>query len=453
MEQQQTKTGDLQPKPPARTPDVQRQQQLNQTMRELLREPATLEDLNIPIGIVTDLILRMLFNEGEVSLRRFTDVLCISGTVLDATLLKMQSDHIVEIAKAGTIGRASYVYRLTDEGLLRARDAIDRSMYVGPVPVPIEQYNQAIMLQTQTRRRVPTEEVQTSISHLILPEDFHRRIGPAVNSGSSLFLYGPPGNGKSTVAQAIAKLISGSDPIWLPYAVTLGGQIISTYDKLVHNPIEWASKEEAEAWGAYDHRWQRFERPAVMVGGELTMDSLELRYDEIAKFYEAPLQLKANGGMFLIDDFGRQQMVPTLLLNRWIVPLEAGYDYLRLRTGQTVQMPFRELIVFSTNLDPNQLVDGAFLRRIQMKVSVEGPDERMFFQIFANYCQSILKIQPDKDSFLYLLTKWYREPKRIMQAVHPRDILRIVKALCEYEGAQPRLSPQLIDEACRAYFV
>jgi hypothetical protein len=189
-----------------------------------------------------------------------------------------------------------------------------------------------------------------------------------------------------------------------------------------------------------------------MVGGELTLESLDLRYDPAAKFYEAPLQLKANGGMFLIDDFGRQQVPAADLLNRWIVPLEMGVDFLRLRTGQTLDVPFRQLIVFSTNLDPNELVDEAFLRRIQMKVEVGSPDERMFYQIFVGMCQQ-MNIPFHKESFLHFLQEWYRKTGRVFQAVHPRDILRTVTALCQYEGSPPHLTPQLIDEACESYFV
>lgn len=396
-------------------------------------------------------MMRLLFNEGDVSLRRFMDVLRIGAKILDTTLLRMQQEHLVEISKAGNIGRASYVYSLTEAGTARARDALERSQYVGAVPVPIEVYNQAIIMQTQEKARVTSDAVQQAISHLILVDGFHRRIGPAINEGTSIFLYGPPGNGKTTVAQAIAGLIAGTEPIWLPYSVTIGGQIVGIFDPLIHKPVQ-LDKGQAEQIGDYDHRWQLFERPTVMVGGELTMEALDLRYDDNAKFYEGPLQLKANGGMFLIDDFGRQQMRPSDLLNRWIVPLESRFDFLRLRTGQTMQVPFRQLIVFSTNLDPMQLVDEAFLRRIQMKVGVDSPDERMFFQIFATMSQK-MRVPLDKDSFLYLLQEWYRKPKRVFQAVHPRDILKIVVALCEYDGKPPQLSPQLIDDACRSYFV
>jgi predicted ATPase with chaperone activity len=425
--------------------------QRQSTIEELLRQPDSIDELRVPPGIVNDLMFRILFTEGDVSLRRFTEIMKISPTLLDGLLLRMQQEHFVDIAKAGNIGRSSYIYVLTDQGTARARDSLERSQYIGAVPVPIETYTEAILLQSQDREKIPAETVQQAISHLILPDGFHRRIGPAVNAGTSLFLYGPPGNGKTTVAQAIAGLISGSNPIWLPYAVTMGGQIIVIFDPLIHKPLQ-LDKSQIEALGEYDHRWAVFERPAVMVGGELTMEALDLRYDDVAKFYEGPLQLKANGGMFLIDDFGRQQMRPTELLNRWIVPLESGFDFLRLRTGQTMQMPFRQLIVFSTNLDPNELVDGAFLRRIQMKVQVESPDERMFFQIFATMCQK-MKVPLDKDSFLHLLQEWYRKPKRTFQAVHPRDILKIVISLCDYEDKPITLSPQLIDDACRAYFV
>jgi len=422
------------------------------TLKQILAEPQKMDDLQIPQNIVIDIIMRLLFNEGNVALSRLVDVLKISSRIIDEVMLWMQKEHLAEVSKAGSeLGRLGYVYTLTDAGKQRAHDAMDRSLYVGPVPVPIHYYTRSIELQTRQRRRVGGDHVKEALGALVLPKEFHRRIGPAINSGNSLFLYGPPGNGKTTIAQTIGKLIGGIEPIWVPYALTAGGHIIQIHDRLVHKalPIEGGRTGEM---GRVDQRWGHFARPTVMVGGELKMEALDLRFDPVAKIYEAPLQLKANGGMFLIDDFGRQQVRPSDLLNRWIVPLENEVDFLRLLSGQTIVVPFRMLIVFSTNLDPKQLVDDAFLRRIQVKVEVAAPDEKLFYQIFVIMCKQF-NISFERDAFVYLLQTWYRQNGRPMQAVHPRDILRTIQALCEYEGIQPKMTQELIDDACHMYFV
>jgi len=422
------------------------------TLKQILTEPQKIEDLHIPQNIVIDILLRLLFNEGNVALSRFVEVLKISNRIIDDVMLWMQKEHFVEVSKASSeLGRLGYVYTLTDAGKQRARDAMDRSLYVGPVPVPIHFYTRGIELQTQQRQKVSSEQVKEALRSLVLPTEFHRRIGPAINSGSSLFLYGPPGNGKTTIAQAIGKLIAGIKPIWIPYALTAGGHIIQIHDRLVHKSIP-NEGIRTDGLGRVDQRWGLFQRPTIMVGGELKMEALDLRFDPVAKIYEAPLQLKANSGMFLIDDFGRQQVRPSDLLNRWIVPLENEVDFLRLLSGQTIVVPFRMLIVFSTNLDPHELVDDAFLRRIQIKVEVAAPDEKLFFQIFVIICKQF-NTPFDKDCFLYLLQNWYRQTGRPMQAVHPRDILRTLQAVCDYEGIQPKLTPELIDDACKTYFV
>jgi predicted ATPase with chaperone activity len=423
-----------------------------------LAQATTIEQLSIPSNLVTDLIFRMLFNEGEVSVGHFCEVTHVYPQIIDDLLAQAQHDHLVEVAKASAM-RISYAYRLTDEGLRRARDAMERTQYIGPAPVDLRLYEQAIFIQTGNKQRIAPEQVKQALSHLVLPDNFHRRIGPAINAGSSLFLYGPSGNGKTTVAQAIARLLAGSEPVWLPYAVTVGGQIIQVFDPVIHIPKDKPDSDKGEKAKTaqlgdvkVDKRWELFQQPAVMAGGELTMAALDLRFDPVAKTYEAPLQLKANGGMLLIDDFGRQQVRPQDLLNRWIVPLETGIDYLRLQSGQTLQVPFRQLIVFSTNLDPSELVDAAFLRRIQMKVQVGGPDDKMFYQILGRMCQAY-NVPFEREGFLHLLRKWYQEPRRPMQSVHPRDIIKTILSICEYESLSPRMTPELIDEACNCYFV
>jgi predicted ATPase with chaperone activity len=395
---------------------------------------------------VVDIILRLFFMEGDSTGNYVQEVIRLPFKVVDEVLGNMQHEHLIEVRRStGGIGRGAYLYTMTDEGKKRARDAFERSQYVGPTPIPLQKYNEAILAQSRGKEKISPELVQQALSHLILPENFHRKIGPAINSGSSIFLYGPPGNGKTTISQAIAMLIAGTDPVWLPHAVTVGGQIVQVYDKLIHVEVEIEAKGQ-------DPRWRLYRRPFVMVGGELNMTSLDLRFDLSSKIYEAPLQMKANCGLFLIDDFGRQQISPTELLNRWIVPLETEFDFFRLQTGQTFQVPFKELIIFSTNLDPDDLVDDAFLRRIQMKVEVGSPDEKLFYKIFATMCES-LNVPFDKTSFVHLLQEWYYRRGRKLQAVHPRDILKVALALCDYVGEPYQLTPALIDEACSAYFV
>ncbi len=415
-------------------------------LEDILAQPKSVEDLDIPQNILIDIILRLLYTEGNVDFRRMAQVLRVPHA-LEQLLDWLRNEHLVEVShSSASHGPLNYIYKLSSSGEDRAREAMERCQYIGPVPVPVRQYAKAIELQTSGPRLIKPDEVKEALSDLILPEDFHRKIGPAINSAASLFLYGPPGNGKTTMSMLISRLISGSDPIWIPYALTAGGQIIQIFDRLFHQEIEREQK------GTKDGRWGLFKRPSVVVGGEMKIESLDLRFDPLAKFYEAPLQLKANGGVFLIDDFGRQQASPIDMLNRWIMPLENGVDFLRLRTGQTIVIPFRALVIFCTNLDPFNLADEAFFRRIQMKVGIFNPDEPSYKRIFQKVCRQ-LGFAYDEKSYDHLLEKWYRNDKREFQAVHPRDLLTIIRALCNYDGSEIHLTQELIDNAGEIYFV
>lgn len=420
-------------------------------LKTLLAEPESLADLNIPQNLVIDIALRLLYTEGLVNIRRISNVLKVPLAVKELLALLLEQKLITVPSSRSGMGMMGFLYSLTENGEKRAREAMERSHYVGPLPVSVSLYSQAIELQTWDKRGVTAEQVRAELADMVLPEDFHRRIGPAINMADSLFIYGPSGNGKTTVAKKIATLITGVEPIWMPYAVTAGGQIIMIQDRLVHNKLE-LTKEHTKRFGEIDTRFGLFQRPSVVVGGELKMDALDIRYDPVARIYEAPLQMKANGGILLIDDFGRQQARPEDMLNRWIVPLDERVDYLRLNTGQTVVVPFRELIVFSTNLAPYELAEDAFLRRIQMKVRMSPPSEENFRKIFENNCET-MGVAFDAESYDYLLENYYHQTGRAFQAAHPPDLLSIIRAMCEYEGREYRMEKDLIDEACVSYFV
>ncbi len=420
-------------------------------LKTILKEPPTINALRIPPNLLIDIALRLFYREGLLKIRRMINVMGVSR-VMEELINLLISEKLIEVQSGNSgMGILGYTYRLTGNGEKRARAAMERSLYVGPVPVHVSIYNEVIELQSVGKREIPAEKVIDSLREMVLPEDFHRRIGPAINTAPSLFIYGPSGNGKTTIAKKIAGLISEIEPIWLPYAITTGGQIIQIHDPLVHQEIE-VGKPHLKTYGEVDKRFGLFHRPAVVAGGELKMAALELRYDPIAKFYEAPLHMKANGGMFLIDDFGRQMARPLEMLNRWIVPLDEQVDYLTLITGQTVVVPFRQLIVFATNLNPYELAEDAFFRRIKMKVKVEPPTEENFRKIFELNCE-LSGVEFDEDVYNYLVETHFKKENRQFQAVHPGDLLEVLLAIAEYEGRESRMETDLIDEACKVYFV
>jgi len=309
--------------------------------------------------------------------------------------------------------------------------------------------------QNRTRVTATHDVMKKALGHLVISETMYGKIGPAVNSGKSIFLYGPPGNGKTTVSEAVGRVVLGSD-LWIPYAFDVDGQVIRVFDNVNHEILETAESESAQrstqTGVKRDPRWIKIRRPVIIVGGELTLAGLDLIYDNTNKFYEAPYQVKANGGMFLIDDFGRQQVRPRDLLNRWIVPLEKGVDFLTLATGRKIEMPFNVLIVFSTNLDPADLVDEAFLRRIRHKIEIGDPSFEEFKEIFKRACES-KRVPYDEKGLAYLLQEWYIKRDRKLRAVHPRDILDQLLDIARYMNRPPQLTKDLLDRACEAYFV
>jgi SpoVK/Ycf46/Vps4 family AAA+-type ATPase len=297
--------------------------------------------------------------------------------------------------------------------------------------------------------------MKKSLSHLVLEPSVFSKIGPAVNSGRSIFLYGPPGNGKTTIAESVGRMILTND-MFIPYAVEVDGQIVKVYDEINHVavPDETMTRGVTGSLGTHrkDARWIRVKRPVIMVGGELTLDGLELVYDPTNKYYEAPFQMKANGGMFLIDDFGRQQIRPRDLLNRWIVPMEKNIDFLALHTGRKVEVPFEVLIVFSTNLPPRDLVDEAFLRRIRHKIEVTSPSFDGYREIFTRVAKS-RGVQYDEQAVRYLLQEYYIKRDRKLRANHPRDLMDQLVDIAGYLGGEPRLTKEFIDQAADSYFV
>jgi hypothetical protein len=297
---------------------------------------------------------------------------------------------------------------------------------------------------------VNPELMAQALQDLVVPQIVFDKVGPAVNSGRSIFLFGPPGNGKTTIAESVGRLVLGQG-MYIPYSIYIDGQIVSVFDSINHEPVPDPGVSETGD-DRPDPRWVRIRRPVIMVGGELTLNGLDLVWDETAKFYEAPFQVKANGGMFLIDDFGRQLVRPRDLLNRWIVPLEKRADFLTLHTGRKIEVPFDVLIVFSTNLEPRDLVDEAFLRRIRHKIDVIDPSFEEYRVIFQRVAEA-RGLPYDERGLAYLLQEWYIQYDRPLRAVHPRDLIDQMRDISSYLGIPFQMTGELIDRACQAYFV
>jgi hypothetical protein len=404
-----------------------------------------------------ELIVKTLYSRGYLSGFQIADSIRLPFvSVVDGLLNTLKRDKLIEVLTSSAgFGEGAYQYTITGAGNQRAREALERSQYAGPAPVPIQVYNDSIRKQSMGRPKVSQRALRQLLDQLVISDKIFNRIGPAINSGSSMFMYGPPGNGKTTVARAIGNLILSED-MFIPFAIDVEGQVVKLYDSVNH---QLAKDEDIDpgtgalrAGAKRDPRWVKIKRPFIVVGGELTLAGLDLVFDDVNKFYEAPFQVKANGGMFLIDDFGRQQVRPRDLLNRWIVPLENRLDYLTLHTGRKVDVPFDVLVVFSTNLPPKDLVDEAFLRRLRHKVEITDPSYEEFAEIFKRVCEA-KRVRYSQQGLAYLLQEWYIKRNRKLRAVHPRDICDQINDIATYLGVEPLMTKELLEMAAGAYFV
>lgn len=426
-------------------------------------EPTSIAESGLGMGFLTDLVLKVVYFYGNITGQQLSEVTKLPYlNVLDKVLEFLKLEEYVDIiGTQGGFSERSFQYVLGTKGRLKVNEVLDRSQYAGPAPVPLESYIAMVNRQAIGEMTVNARVVRDGFNGLVINDRMLDKIGPAANSARSLFLYGPPGNGKTTIAEGIANMLGGL--VLIPYTVEIDGQIIKVFDPLNHRPVPMPSAPEPEPIGPFgnapsgapaqpDQRWVVCKRPQVVVGGELILEQLELIFDPIAKIYEAPYQLKANGGLFLIDDFGRQKCRPQDLLNRWIVPLEKKFDYLALQTGKKLQVPFDVLIVFSTNLSPKDLVDDAFLRRIRHKLEVPNPSPDEFREIFKLVCKA-KKIPYNDDGLRYLVQEHYLKVRRDLRACHPRDLCDQILDEAKYRGTQPAMTKELLDRACEAYFV
>ncbi len=411
----------------------------------------SLRDTGLGVDQIERLLIKTLYT-GEATGLVIADRLRLPYTLLEPLVERMRAEQLVEVRGSTGSGSAGYRYALTDGGRDRARQYFDASQYVGPAPVPLASYVAQMRALAAARGYLDRERLRQGFSHLIIGDHVLEQLGPALNAGKALFLYGPPGNGKTVIAEGLGRTLGGD--MYMPHAIDIDGHTVTMFDPINHESLE-ADEDTSSVIAAAaprDRRWVRIKRPVVMVGGELTLDMLDLAFNPLAKFYEAPIQLKANGGVFLVDDFGRQRIRPQDLLNRWIVPLESRIDYLTLHTGKKFQVPFDVLIVFATNLDPDSLADEAFLRRIPYKIPIGDPTVDQFSRIFELNCQR-RNLRFHRVMVAYLQRRHYDPAGRAMRACHPRDLLDQVTALCRYRGIEPVITRELLDAACASYFV
>ncbi len=414
-----------------------------------------LDDTGLTLVMMRDILLKTIFRKN---VETASDI--AKAIALPIPLTQQLIDSVREMGllqATGTLHATSSSemgFQLTDNGKARALDALTQSEYYGALPVPLDDYKVQVKRQSIRDIKLTREMLEKSMGHLVLPDGLIDQLGPAVGSGRSVLMYGPPGNGKSSIAEGIRAAMG--DTIYVPHAIAYAGQVITLFDPIVHTPV--AEKEVEgqsplrKASARYDTRYLLCQRPTVMTGGELTLSMLDLNYNAVSRTYQASLQLKSTGGVFIVDDLGRQEEPPQSLINRWIVPMEANYDILALQSGEKFEVPFDTLVVFSTNFHPNEIFDQAALRRVFFKVKVGGPTQEQFLKILALVARA-KKMPLDEASLLHLLKKKYPSIGMNFANYHAPFLIDQIKAICEFEGLPYQMRPEFIDRAWENLYV
>jgi hypothetical protein len=415
-------------------------------------EPRELRDTGLSEIMMRDILLKTIFRANLTFASEMSRVACLPISIINALLELMRNQRLIEV-KGSNATATEICYNITDFGRSRAIDALAQSEYYGAMPVPLEKYAAQMKRQSIRKLKISRADLTASMSHLILPDDLIPNLGPAVTSGHSILLYGPPGNGKSSISNGILGAIG--DLIYVPRALEQGGQIILLYDPVIHKA---ASETETQinslrrSGPSHDSRYVLCQRPSIVTGGELTLDMLDLKYNSNARTYQAPLQLMASGGIFIVDDLGRQSDSPQKLINRWMVPMEEGRDILQFHSGEKFTVPFDVLLIFSTNYHPNDIFDTAALRRIFFKIKVNGPTQDMFLKIFGTVARK-KNMAITEDALLHLLRNKYPSINNVFANYQPTFLIDQIIAICDFEGLPYRMTPELIDRAWANMFV